>query len=368
MSRCRRVHDAGRAYRRVARLAILLACAMLVPPGAAADTPAPATAAPAPAAAPAANATTPTAGPPSDEYAGPPPPPATLRVLNRPVFEFRAPYFGHPPSVRVQDATARIQDILERGGPGAVGIRVSGHNRVLTIDGQLAFAVLPGDVPGGSGEAMDAIANNVRIALEQAIAETQEARDGRMMARGAIAAAIATAIYAALVWLLLRFGRWLTLRMLKVAGRASKRYRIGGDELMRGHRAMRITRAVLRVAGYDTVKQSGKARQHIGLVSEKMIMYDELTARENLKLFGKLYNLPNDVINTRINELLRFVRMEKWIFDSPDQAGEAFRQFAKDFYDAPGAAVPGVSHKPRHRGRLRTEMGGFVSASLEFLA
>ncbi|HEX5386342.1 MAG TPA: class III poly(R)-hydroxyalkanoic acid synthase subunit PhaC [Gemmatimonadales bacterium] len=27
-----------------------------------------------------------------------------------------------------------------------------------------------------------------------------------------------------------------------------------------------------------------------------------------------------------------FVRMEKWIFDSPDQAGEAFRQFTKDFY------------------------------------
>ncbi len=27
-----------------------------------------------------------------------------------------------------------------------------------------------------------------------------------------------------------------------------------------------------------------------------------------------------------------FVRMEKWIFDSPDQAGEAFRQFAKWFF------------------------------------
>jgi polyhydroxyalkanoate synthase len=24
--------------------------------------------------------------------------------------------------------------------------------------------------------------------------------------------------------------------------------------------------------------------------------------------------------------------MEKWIFDSPDQAGEAYRQFMKDFY------------------------------------
>jgi ABC-2 type transport system ATP-binding protein len=66
------------------------------------------------------------------------------------------------------------------------------------------------------------------------------------------------------------------------------------------------------VAGYDVVKQSGKVRQHIGLVSEKLIMYDQLTARENLKLFGKLYNLPNDVLNKRIDELLSFVRMEKW--------------------------------------------------------
>jgi polyhydroxyalkanoate synthase len=31
-------------------------------------------------------------------------------------------------------------------------------------------------------------------------------------------------------------------------------------------------------------------------------------------------------------KLLNFMRMEKWIFDSPDQAGEAYRQFMKDFY------------------------------------
>ena len=30
--------------------------------------------------------------------------------------------------------------------------------------------------------------------------------------------------------------------------------------------------------------------------------------------------------------LKNFLRMEKWIFDSPDQAGEAFRQFIRDFY------------------------------------
>jgi polyhydroxyalkanoate synthase len=33
-------------------------------------------------------------------------------------------------------------------------------------------------------------------------------------------------------------------------------------------------------------------------------------------------------------KLRNFLRMEKWIFDSPDQAGEAYREFLKDFYQA----------------------------------
>ncbi|HST43644.1 MAG TPA: class III poly(R)-hydroxyalkanoic acid synthase subunit PhaC [Luteimonas sp.] len=38
-----------------------------------------------------------------------------------------------------------------------------------------------------------------------------------------------------------------------------------------------------------------------------------------------------------------FLRMEKWIFDSPDQAGEAFRQFVKSFYQGNGFVNGGVS-------------------------
>jgi polyhydroxyalkanoate synthase len=40
-----------------------------------------------------------------------------------------------------------------------------------------------------------------------------------------------------------------------------------------------------------------------------------------------LVNLLDDPAQAR-----NFIRMEKWVFDSPDQAGEAFRQFIKDFY------------------------------------
>lgn len=38
-----------------------------------------------------------------------------------------------------------------------------------------------------------------------------------------------------------------------------------------------------------------------------------------------------------------FLRMEKWIFDSPDQAGEAFRQFIKQFYHGNGFVNGGIS-------------------------
>lgn len=38
-----------------------------------------------------------------------------------------------------------------------------------------------------------------------------------------------------------------------------------------------------------------------------------------------------------------FLRMEKWIFDSPDQAGEAFRQFVKLFYHGNGFINGGIT-------------------------
>jgi ABC-2 type transport system ATP-binding protein len=66
------------------------------------------------------------------------------------------------------------------------------------------------------------------------------------------------------------------------------------------------------VAGFDVRKEDAKVREHIGLVSEKLIMYDALTARENLKLFGKLYDIPSDVLDKRISKLLDFVRMKQW--------------------------------------------------------
>jgi ABC-2 type transport system ATP-binding protein len=74
----------------------------------------------------------------------------------------------------------------------------------------------------------------------------------------------------------------------------------------------RPTDGTATIGGYDIVKKDNKVRQLIGLVSEKMIMYDRLTAEENLRFFGKLYSIPKSTLNKRIDELLELVKLSKW--------------------------------------------------------
>ncbi|PVX25197.1 MAG: daunorubicin ABC transporter ATP-binding protein [Candidatus Bathyarchaeum sp.] len=75
---------------------------------------------------------------------------------------------------------------------------------------------------------------------------------------------------------------------------------------------IRPNNGTAKIGGYDVIKQDGKVRQLIGLVSEKMIMYDRLTAKENLRFFGKLYNMPDEVLNPKIDELLEMLNLSKW--------------------------------------------------------
>ena len=67
-----------------------------------------------------------------------------------------------------------------------------------------------------------------------------------------------------------------------------------------------------KIAGYDLIKDPSKVRQKIGLVAEKMIMYEDLTAAENLRFFGKIYKMPKKKREERIDQLLNLVDMEKW--------------------------------------------------------
>jgi ABC-2 type transport system ATP-binding protein len=74
----------------------------------------------------------------------------------------------------------------------------------------------------------------------------------------------------------------------------------------------RPTKGTATIGGYDIVKQDTEVRKLIGIVSEKMIMYNRLTAKENLWFFGSLFNIPKDVLTKRVDELLELVQLTQW--------------------------------------------------------
>lgn len=68
----------------------------------------------------------------------------------------------------------------------------------------------------------------------------------------------------------------------------------------------------------------------MGNIPAGLMNYVYLTLKP-LRLNQQKYIGLVDILDNPV-ELENFLRMERWIFDSPDQAGEAFRQFIKDFY------------------------------------
>jgi heme ABC exporter ATP-binding subunit CcmA len=62
--------------------------------------------------------------------------------------------------------------------------------------------------------------------------------------------------------------------------------------------------------GLDIVGDAQQVRSMVGFVAHQPYLYDELTALENLRFFGKMYAVAS--IEERAGDLLRAVGLEKW--------------------------------------------------------
>ena len=71
------------------------------------------------------------------------------------------------------------------------------------------------------------------------------------------------------------------------------------------------SQGTIRIGGWEMPSEAMAVRAQIGMVSHKPLLYENLTAYENLNFFAKLYNLSADVRETRIVELLRQVGLHK---------------------------------------------------------
>ncbi len=58
------------------------------------------------------------------------------------------------------------------------------------------------------------------------------------------------------------------------------------------------------VAGFDVAKEHEQVKRHIGYMSQKFSLYDDLTVEENLTLFGGIYGMPRARVKEKITELL----------------------------------------------------------------
>ncbi len=71
------------------------------------------------------------------------------------------------------------------------------------------------------------------------------------------------------------------------------------------------TAGAIRIGGWEMPREAMAIRPHIGLVAHRPLLYENLTARENLSFFGKLYGIEANECDARSQALLQQVGLSR---------------------------------------------------------
>jgi len=66
----------------------------------------------------------------------------------------------------------------------------------------------------------------------------------------------------------------------------------------------RPTSGNAKVAGYDVYKETELIKNHIGYMSQKFSLYEDLTVRENIRFYGGIYGLSKKQTKQKTNEII----------------------------------------------------------------
>jgi ABC-2 type transport system ATP-binding protein len=64
------------------------------------------------------------------------------------------------------------------------------------------------------------------------------------------------------------------------------------------------------VGGFSVQKQADKVKALIGVVPQDIALYEDLTGRENLVFWGRMYGLRGAALNKRVDEVLELIGLE----------------------------------------------------------
>ena len=65
-----------------------------------------------------------------------------------------------------------------------------------------------------------------------------------------------------------------------------------------------------RVAGYDITREAEQVKKHIGYMSQRFSLYEDLRVWENLRLYGGIYGMSQRLIRERTEQLLTSLSFE----------------------------------------------------------
>ncbi|MDP2913809.1 MAG: ABC transporter ATP-binding protein [Candidatus Omnitrophota bacterium] len=65
-----------------------------------------------------------------------------------------------------------------------------------------------------------------------------------------------------------------------------------------------------QVDGYDITKEQDKIKEHIGYMSQKFSLYNDLTVGENIDFYSGIYNIPREERKSRFEETVRTAGLE----------------------------------------------------------
>ena len=74
---------------------------------------------------------------------------------------------------------------------------------------------------------------------------------------------------------------------------------------------LKPSRGVAEIAGINVMHDAAAVRRNIGFMSCNTGIYDRMTAWEMVEYFGRLYGLPEDHLNRRINEIFDILQMHE---------------------------------------------------------